>query len=64
MKYNNLILSGKIPFLLILIVVILSSCEDTFSLQEEPKDRLSEATFWNTKEDAERAIIACYRAEN
>lgn len=64
MKYNNLIISGKIPFLLILIVVILSGCEDTFSLQEEPKDQLSEATFWNTKEDAERAIIACYRAEN
>ncbi len=51
-------------FYSILFILFLAGCEDTFSLQEEPKDQLSEATFWNTKDDAERAIRACYRAEN
>lgn len=63
MKYIYLRLSGKITFFLILII-LLSGCKDYFSLQEEPKDQLSEATFWNTKDDAVRALTACYRAEN
>ena len=64
MKHNNIKISRKIPFFLILIIVFLSGCNDTFSLQEDPKDQLSEATFWNTKSDVEQAIRACYRAEN
>jgi hypothetical protein len=63
MKYINLRLSGKITYSLILII-LLSGCKDYFSLQEEPQDQLSEATFWNTEDDAVRAITACYRAEN
>ncbi len=64
MKDNNFKIRKKISLLLIFVFVAFSGCDDIFSLQEEPKDQLSEATFWNTKDDAERAIRACYRAEN
>ena len=39
-------------------------CKKEFNLQEDPMDQLSEATFWNTKNDALKAVTACYRGEN
>jgi len=63
MKYLNTKFSVKITFFMIL-TFLLVGCNDYFSLQEEPKDQLSEVTFWNNKNDATRALTACYRAEN
>lgn len=43
---------------------IVTGCKKEFNLQEDPKDQLSEATFWNTKNDALKALTACYRGED
>lgn len=63
MKQLNIKYYWKITFFMI-FTFLLTGCNDYVTLQEEPKDQLSEATFWNTKDDAVRAITACYRAEN
>jgi tetratricopeptide (TPR) repeat protein len=39
-------------------------CKKEFNLQEDPLDQLSEGKFWNTKNDALKALTACYRGED
>ena len=43
----------------ILVIVLVSACSDDF-LEEVPKDRLTEANFYNTREDAIAAVYAIY----
>ena len=57
MKYNKL---NKYS-IIIICIFILSGCEDFFSLDENPTSQLSEEIYWNTEDDAIRAITACYR---
>lgn len=47
---------------LLFLVGTLTSCDDFFDTA--PKDSLSPATFWKTEEDAEKAVVACYRSWN
>lgn len=49
-------------FLLALIIGILPGCEDF--LEENPKNELSEGTFWNTKSDALMGLMGCYERLN
>jgi hypothetical protein len=48
--------------LLIVLSIVLSGCEKNF-LSEFPKDKLSEGTFWKTKNDALLALTGCYELE-
>lgn len=52
MTYNKYIF-------LVLLLLQITACSDNF-LQTEPKNRLSNASFWNTDEDAELAVNALY----
>lgn len=45
--------------LLVVLLFLSTACKDTF-LQTEPKDRLSDSSFWKTEEDAELAVNALY----
>ena len=51
---------------LILMIAVFSifGCKKELNLQEDPLDELSEATFWNTRDDAVKALTACYRSED
>ncbi|GAA0890467.1 RagB/SusD family nutrient uptake outer membrane protein [Fulvivirga kasyanovii] len=47
-------------YLLVLLVIVLSTgCTDDF-LDTEPKTTLTDDSFYQTKEDAELAIVGCY----
>ncbi len=46
--------------ILIVLVIIFSSCED--ALDKQPLDKISEANFWLTSVDAEAGIQGCYDA--
>ncbi|MDX9882605.1 MAG: hypothetical protein RBS73_11105 [Prolixibacteraceae bacterium] len=48
----------KKVFFLLLIIIVATSCEDL--LDKQPLDKISEATFWNTPEDAIAGLNACY----
>ena len=56
----------KTGFCILLLVAGFSTvgCRKELDLQEDPMDQLSEAIFWNTKDDALKALTACYRSEN
>lgn len=43
---------------LALLVISLGGCNDF--LEENPKNELSEGTFWNTRNDAMMALMGCY----
>lgn len=45
-------------------MIFISGCKKEFNLQEDPMDQLSEATFWNTASDAQKALTAIYRGED
>ena len=64
MKNIHKKLIKKFSLILIFLAVFFTACDNFFSLQEEPQDQLSEATFWKTEADAVRALTALYRAEN
>ena len=64
MKYLNKDFIVKHSLLLVCILLVLTGCKKELDLQEEPQDQLSEATFWNTRTDAVKAITAVYRDEN
>lgn len=49
---------NKFSFILLCLIFIVGC--DNF-LEENPTSQLSEVTFWNTEDDAIRAITACYR---
>ena len=59
--YLNKIINKNI-LLLVLMVLVLPGCEDF--LNEDPKDELSEGTFWNTKSDALMGLMGCYERLN
>lgn len=56
MRFNKII--NKNILLLALMVLILPGCEDL--LDENPKNELSEGTFWNSKSDALMGLMGCY----
>lgn len=43
-----------------LLSFALVSCGDSF-LDVTPADQLSDATFWQSETDADRALTGCYR---
>jgi len=55
--YNKLF--GKIIFSLAFIVLLMPGCDENF-LEENPRDELSEQTFWKSEKDAMRALAGCY----
>lgn len=64
MKNNIIKQVNQFCLFLCFIFIILTGCKKEFNLQEEPLDQLSEATFWHTKSDAQKALTALYRGEN
>ncbi len=64
MKYIHKRFFRKYPIFGVFLLVAVIGCKKELDLQEYPKEQLSEAIFWNNKADAEKALTACYRAEN
>lgn len=47
-------------FFTLIIICFLYSCNEDF-LDVVPGNQLSDATFWKTKEDADMALVGCYK---
>ena len=57
MYFKNLI--GKITFILFLVILFLPGCSEEY-LDENPKNAISEAIYWETREDAHQALMGIY----
>ncbi|MFB9109485.1 RagB/SusD family nutrient uptake outer membrane protein [Flavobacterium gyeonganense] len=60
-QYRN-IRSLALMICLFALVVSNSACSDDF-FDKNPLDKVSDATFWKTEEDAKLALVGCYKTD-